>query len=129
MWVHLLQRAPHPAASSPVSVVQALQSLREEQLLQAVSGLPAQQEVLRTLALLLTGGDRGVGRAVRLYLEAASGNQHFREKVGCGVGASSPKPLPFLSPAVTISPFFFYKNTLHPGRVARLVGWDHPPKG
>ncbi|XP_016071794.1 PREDICTED: protein FAM65B isoform X2 [Miniopterus natalensis] len=63
-----------------VSVVQALQSLREEQLLQVVSGLPAQQEVLRTLALLLTGGDRGVGRAVRLYLEAASGNQHFREK-------------------------------------------------
>lgn len=68
-----------------VSMARSLQSLREEKLQQAVSGLapsglPAQQEVLRALALLLTGADRGVSQAVRLYLEAAAGNQHFREK-------------------------------------------------
>ncbi|XP_023604114.1 rho family-interacting cell polarization regulator 2 [Myotis lucifugus] len=68
-----------------VSMVRSLQSLRDEKLRQAVSGLapsslPAQQEVLRTLALLLTGADRGVSQAVRLYLEAAAGNQPFREK-------------------------------------------------
>ncbi|CAK6439126.1 unnamed protein product [Pipistrellus nathusii] len=68
-----------------VSMALSLQSLREEKLRQAVSGLapsglPAQQEVLRALALLLTGADRGVSQAVRLYLEAAAGNQHFREK-------------------------------------------------
>ncbi|XP_059530219.1 rho family-interacting cell polarization regulator 2 isoform X1 [Myotis daubentonii] len=68
-----------------VSMVRSLQSLRDEKLRQAVSGLapsslPAQQEVLRTLALLLTGADRGVSQAVRLYLEAAAGYQPFREK-------------------------------------------------
>ncbi|XP_045442762.1 rho family-interacting cell polarization regulator 2 isoform X2 [Pipistrellus kuhlii] len=63
-----------------VAMARSLQSLREEKLRQAVSGLPAQREVLRALALLLTGADRGVSQAVRLYLEAAAGNQHFREK-------------------------------------------------
>ncbi|KAM4834609.1 rho family-interacting cell polarization regulator 2 isoform 3-T3 [Thomomys bottae] len=68
-----------------VSVVQTLQSLRDENLLQTVSdliasNLPAQQEVFRTLALLLTRDDSEVSQAVTLYLTAASKNQHFREK-------------------------------------------------
>ncbi|XP_037374841.1 rho family-interacting cell polarization regulator 2 isoform X2 [Talpa occidentalis] len=68
-----------------VSMIETLQSLREEKLLQAMSdltpsSLPAQQEVLRTLALLLTGEDSDVSEAVTLYLTAASRNQHFREK-------------------------------------------------
>ncbi|XP_065769142.1 rho family-interacting cell polarization regulator 2 isoform X1 [Muntiacus reevesi] len=69
-----------------VSVVQTLQSLRDEKLLQAMSdlapgSLPApQEEVLRTLALLLTGEDRGASEAVTLYLAAASRSEHFREK-------------------------------------------------
>uniref|UniRef100_A0A5F9CEX9 Rho family-interacting cell polarization regulator 2 n=1 Tax=Oryctolagus cuniculus TaxID=9986 RepID=A0A5F9CEX9_RABIT len=68
-----------------VSVVQALQSLRGEKLLQTVSDsapghLPAQQEVLGTLAVLLTGGDSEVSEAVTLYLAAASKNENFREK-------------------------------------------------
>ncbi|KAM8782388.1 rho family-interacting cell polarization regulator 2 isoform 2-T2 [Rhynchonycteris naso] len=68
-----------------VSMVHALQSLRDEKLLQAVRGLapsslPAQQEVLQTLALLLTRADSGVSQAVRLYLEAAASNKHFRDK-------------------------------------------------
>ncbi|XP_022346381.1 rho family-interacting cell polarization regulator 2 isoform X2 [Enhydra lutris kenyoni] len=68
-----------------VSLIQTLQSLRDEKLLQALrdlapSSLPAQQEVLRTLALLLTGNDGQVSRAVMLYLAAASRNEHFREK-------------------------------------------------
>ncbi|XP_061003474.1 rho family-interacting cell polarization regulator 2 isoform X4 [Dama dama] len=69
-----------------VSVVQTLQSLRDEKLLQAMSdlapgSLPApQEEVLRTLALLLTGEDRGASEAVTLYLTAASRSEHFREK-------------------------------------------------
>ncbi|XP_069419890.1 rho family-interacting cell polarization regulator 2 isoform X1 [Ovis canadensis] len=69
-----------------VSVVQTLQSLREEKLLQAMSDLapgnfPApQEEVLRTLALLLTGEDSGASEAVTLYLTAASRSEHFREK-------------------------------------------------
>uniref|UniRef100_A0A1D5R9H3 Rho family-interacting cell polarization regulator 2 n=1 Tax=Macaca mulatta TaxID=9544 RepID=A0A1D5R9H3_MACMU len=68
-----------------VSMVQTLQSLRDEKLLQtmsdlAPSNLPAQQEVLRTLALLLTREDNEVSEAVTLYLAAASKNQHFREK-------------------------------------------------
>ncbi|XP_058411117.1 rho family-interacting cell polarization regulator 2 isoform X1 [Diceros bicornis minor] len=68
-----------------VSVSQTLQSLRDEKLLQAMSdlapvSLPAQQEVLRTLALLLTGDNSGVREAVTLYLTAASRNEHFREK-------------------------------------------------
>jgi hypothetical protein len=70
-----------------VSMVQTLQSLRDEKLLQtmnslAPSNLPAQQEVLRTLALLLTREDNEVSEAVTLYLAAASKNKHFREKVG-----------------------------------------------
>ncbi|XP_032948389.1 rho family-interacting cell polarization regulator 2 isoform X2 [Rhinolophus ferrumequinum] len=68
-----------------VSIVQTLQSLRDEKLLQAMSGLapsslPAQREVLRTLALLLAGDNNGVTEAVRLYLAAAARNEHFREK-------------------------------------------------
>uniref|UniRef100_A0A8C0D151 Rho family-interacting cell polarization regulator 2 n=1 Tax=Balaenoptera musculus TaxID=9771 RepID=A0A8C0D151_BALMU len=68
-----------------VSMVQTLQSLRDEKLLQAMSdlapsSLPAQQEILGTLALLLTGDDSGVSEAVMLYLAAASRNEHFREK-------------------------------------------------
>ncbi|XP_012659695.2 rho family-interacting cell polarization regulator 2 [Otolemur garnettii] len=68
-----------------VSMVQTLQSLRDEKLLQtmsdlAPSNLPAQQEVLRTLALLLTRDDNEVSEAVTLYLVAASKNEHFREK-------------------------------------------------
>ncbi|XP_040823666.1 rho family-interacting cell polarization regulator 2 isoform X3 [Ochotona curzoniae] len=68
-----------------VSVVQALQSLRGEKLLQTVTDpapghLPAPQEVLGTLALLLTGGDSEVSEAVTLYLAAASKNENFREK-------------------------------------------------
>ncbi|XP_053511847.1 rho family-interacting cell polarization regulator 2 isoform X1 [Artibeus jamaicensis] len=68
-----------------VSLVQSLPSLREDKLLQAVGGLtahslPAQQEVLRTLALLLTGGHSGVSQAVRLHLAEAARSEHFREK-------------------------------------------------
>ncbi|XP_072585111.1 rho family-interacting cell polarization regulator 2 isoform X3 [Vulpes vulpes] len=68
-----------------VSLIQTLQSLRDEKLLQAMSdlapsSLPAQQEVLRTLALLLTADDREVSQAVMLYLDTASRNEHFREK-------------------------------------------------
>ncbi|XP_077876741.1 rho family-interacting cell polarization regulator 2 isoform X2 [Ictidomys tridecemlineatus] len=68
-----------------VSMVHTLQSLRDEKLLQAVgnlapSSLLAQQEVLRTLALLLTRDDSDVSKAVTLYLAAASKNEHFREK-------------------------------------------------
>ncbi|XP_008057582.1 protein FAM65B [Carlito syrichta] len=68
-----------------VSMVQTLQSLRDEKLLQimsdlAPSNLPAQQEILRTLALLLTRDDNEVSEAVTLYLAAASKNEHFREK-------------------------------------------------
>lgn len=68
-------------------MVQTLQSLRDEKLLQAMNelapgNLPAQQEVLRTLALLLTRDDNEVSEAVTLFLAAASKNEHFREKVG-----------------------------------------------
>ncbi|XP_035297407.1 rho family-interacting cell polarization regulator 2 isoform X2 [Cricetulus griseus] len=68
-----------------VAMVQTLQSLRDEKLLQTMSdftpsNLPAQQEVLRTLALLLTRDDNEVSEAVTLYLAAASKNEHFREK-------------------------------------------------
>ncbi|XP_055988257.1 rho family-interacting cell polarization regulator 2 isoform X2 [Sorex fumeus] len=68
-----------------VSMVQTLQSLRDEKLLQAMSdlapsSLPAPQEVLRTLALLLTGDNSEVCEAVMLHLAAASRNKHFREK-------------------------------------------------
>ncbi|XP_045717615.1 rho family-interacting cell polarization regulator 2 isoform X3 [Phyllostomus hastatus] len=68
-----------------VALVQSLPSLREDKLLQAVGGLtahglPAQQEVLRTLALLLTGGHSGVSQAVRLHLAEAARSEPFREK-------------------------------------------------
>ncbi|XP_075396851.1 rho family-interacting cell polarization regulator 2 isoform X1 [Tenrec ecaudatus] len=68
-----------------VAVVQTLQSLSEDKLLQAMADLapdklPAQQEVLRTLALLLTEDDNEVRDAVTLGLAAASKNEHFREK-------------------------------------------------
>lgn len=68
-----------------VSMVQTLQSLRDEKLLQAMSdlapsSLPAPREVLRTLALLLTGDDSDVSESVTLYLAAASRNKNFREK-------------------------------------------------
>ncbi|XP_053771546.1 rho family-interacting cell polarization regulator 2 isoform X2 [Desmodus rotundus] len=68
-----------------VSLVQSLPSLREDKLLQAVGGLtahslPAQQEVLRTLALLLTGDHSGISQAVRLHLAEAARSEHFREK-------------------------------------------------
>nr|XP_040138030.1 rho family-interacting cell polarization regulator 2-like [Ictidomys tridecemlineatus] len=76
-----------------VSMVHTLQSLRDEKLLQAVgnlapSSLLAQQEVLRTLALLLTRDDSDVSKAVTLYLAAASKNEHFREKVGGQITAT-----------------------------------------
>ncbi|XP_036850177.1 rho family-interacting cell polarization regulator 2 isoform X5 [Manis javanica] len=75
----------YPGLADSVSMVQTLQSLRDEKLLRAMtdlvpSGLPAQQEVLRTLALLLTGADSTVSEAVMRYLAAASRNKHFREK-------------------------------------------------
>uniref|UniRef100_A0A667GYD3 Rho family-interacting cell polarization regulator 2 n=2 Tax=Lynx canadensis TaxID=61383 RepID=A0A667GYD3_LYNCA len=68
-----------------VSLIQTLQSLRDEKLLQTMSdlapgSLSAQQEVLGTLAVLLTGDDQEAREAVMLYLTAASRNEHFREK-------------------------------------------------
>ncbi|XP_023555747.1 rho family-interacting cell polarization regulator 2 isoform X1 [Octodon degus] len=68
-----------------VSMVQTLQSLRDEKLPVALrdlspGSLPAQQEVLRTLALLLARGSGEVSEAVRLLLAAASRKEHFREK-------------------------------------------------
>ncbi|KAM6186634.1 rho family-interacting cell polarization regulator 2 isoform 2-T2 [Rhynchocyon petersi] len=68
-----------------VSMVQTLQSLRDDKLLQTMTDLtpgklPAQQEVLRALALLLTEDNSEVHEAVTLYLAAASKNEHFREK-------------------------------------------------
>ncbi|XP_045353166.1 rho family-interacting cell polarization regulator 2 isoform X7 [Leopardus geoffroyi] len=68
-----------------VSLIQTLQSLRDEKLLQAMSdlapgSLSAQQEVLGTLAVLLTGDDQEAREAVMLYLTSASRNEHFREK-------------------------------------------------
>ncbi|XP_036127871.1 rho family-interacting cell polarization regulator 2 isoform X4 [Molossus molossus] len=74
-----------PQLAKQVSMVQTLPSLRDDKLLQAVSGLapsslPAQQEVLRTLAVLLTGDDSGISQAVRLFLVAAARHEHFRGK-------------------------------------------------
>ncbi|XP_054421015.1 rho family-interacting cell polarization regulator 2 [Pteronotus mesoamericanus] len=79
-----LQSYLHQLAQQ-VSLVQSLPSLRDEKLLQAVGGLaarslPAQQEALRTLALLLAGGHSDVSQAVRLHLAEAARNEHFREK-------------------------------------------------
>ncbi|XP_007948009.2 rho family-interacting cell polarization regulator 2 [Orycteropus afer afer] len=68
-----------------VSIVQTLQSLKDDKLLQTMTDLVpgkllAQHEVLRTLALLLTEDDNELSEAVTLYLAAASKNEHFREK-------------------------------------------------
>lgn len=76
-------------------MVQTLQCLRDGKLQQAMgdlapSSLLAQQEVLRTLALLLTRDDSDVNEAVTLYLAAASKNEHFREKVGGQTVATEP---------------------------------------
>uniref|UniRef100_A0A8C8RKU0 Rho family-interacting cell polarization regulator 2 n=1 Tax=Pelusios castaneus TaxID=367368 RepID=A0A8C8RKU0_9SAUR len=67
------------------SVVQKLQTLRDEKLLQNIaeltsSSLLPQQEVLRSLALLLTENKNEIGEAVTLLLSASAENQHFREK-------------------------------------------------
>ncbi|KAM7174253.1 rho family-interacting cell polarization regulator 2 isoform 1-T1 [Macrochelys suwanniensis] len=67
------------------SVVQKLQTLRYEKLLQNIaeltsSSLPPQQEVLRSLALLLTENKNEIGEAVTLLLSASAENRHFREK-------------------------------------------------
>ncbi|XP_038248177.1 rho family-interacting cell polarization regulator 2 isoform X4 [Dermochelys coriacea] len=67
------------------SVVQKLQTLRDEKLLQNIaeltsSSLPPQQEVLRSLALLLTENKNEIGEAVTLLLSASAENGHFREK-------------------------------------------------
>ncbi|XP_044539448.1 rho family-interacting cell polarization regulator 2 [Gracilinanus agilis] len=67
------------------SMVQILQSLRDEKLLQnmtdlTANNLPVQQEVLRSLAFLLTENNDEISQAVTLYLAAASKNKHFREK-------------------------------------------------
>uniref|UniRef100_A0A452HKW2 Rho family-interacting cell polarization regulator 2 n=1 Tax=Gopherus agassizii TaxID=38772 RepID=A0A452HKW2_9SAUR len=44
------------------------------------SSLPPQQEVLRSLALLLTENKNEIGEAVTLLLSASAKNRHFREK-------------------------------------------------
>ncbi|CAM4510094.1 rho family-interacting cell polarization regulator 2 isoform X3 [Caretta caretta] len=67
------------------SVVQKLQTLRDEKRLQNIaeltsSSLPPQQEVLRSLALLLTENKNEIGEAVTLLLSASAENRHFREK-------------------------------------------------
>ncbi|CAM5110510.1 unnamed protein product [Natator depressus] len=67
------------------SVVQKLQTLRDEKWLQNIaeltsSSLPPQQEVLRSLALLLTENKNEIGEAVTLLLSASAENRHFREK-------------------------------------------------
>ncbi|XP_008162675.2 rho family-interacting cell polarization regulator 2 isoform X1 [Chrysemys picta bellii] len=67
------------------SVVQKLQTLKDEKLLQNIteltsSSLPPQQEILRSLALLLTENKNEIGEAVTLLLSASAENRHFREK-------------------------------------------------
>ncbi|XP_067393673.1 rho family-interacting cell polarization regulator 2 isoform X2 [Emydura macquarii macquarii] len=67
------------------SMVQKLQTLRDKKLLQNIaeltsSSLPPQQEVLRSLALLLTENKNEIGEAVTLLLSASAENRHFREK-------------------------------------------------
>ncbi|KAH1177407.1 hypothetical protein KIL84_011109 [Mauremys mutica] len=67
------------------SVVQKLQTLKDEKLLQNIaeltsSSLPPQQEVLRSLALLLTENKNEIGEAVTLLLSTSAKNRHFREK-------------------------------------------------
>ncbi|XP_036591602.1 rho family-interacting cell polarization regulator 2 isoform X2 [Trichosurus vulpecula] len=67
------------------TMVQTLQSLRDEKLLQnmtdlTANNLPVQQEVFRALAFLLTENNDEISQAVTLYLAAASKNKHFREK-------------------------------------------------
>ncbi|XP_012397056.1 rho family-interacting cell polarization regulator 2 isoform X4 [Sarcophilus harrisii] len=75
----------HPGLAETAAMVQTLQSLRDEKLLQnmtdlTANNLPVQQEVLRTLAFLLTENNDEISQAVTLYLAAASKNKHFREK-------------------------------------------------
>ncbi|XP_074061754.1 rho family-interacting cell polarization regulator 2 isoform X1 [Macrotis lagotis] len=67
------------------SMVQTLQSLRDEKLLQNMTdftdnNLPGQEEVLRALAFLLTENNDEISQAVTLYLASAAKNKHFREK-------------------------------------------------
>lgn len=77
----------------------------------APSSLPAQQEILRTLALLLTRDDSGVSEAVMLYLAAASRNEHFREKVGHGMMDIKPEACLILCHLLLIfSHLFLSKN-------------------
>ncbi|XP_074841980.1 LOW QUALITY PROTEIN: rho family-interacting cell polarization regulator 2 [Carettochelys insculpta] len=71
--------------SKEASVVQKLQTLRDEKPLENISeltsgSLPPQQEILRTLALLLTENKKEVGEAAALLLSASAENRHFREK-------------------------------------------------
>ena len=114
--VTLLPEGDLFSSHSPVSMVQTLQSLRDEKLLQAMrdlapSSLPAQQEILRTLALLLTRDDSGVSEAVMLYLAAASRNEHFREKVGHGMMDIKPEACLILCHLLLIfSHLFLSKN-------------------
>ncbi|XP_027708206.1 rho family-interacting cell polarization regulator 2 isoform X1 [Vombatus ursinus] len=66
-------------------MVQTLQALRDEKMLQnmtdlTANNLPVQQEVLRTLAFLLTENNDEISLAATQYLAAASKNKHFREK-------------------------------------------------
>lgn len=98
-----------------VSIVQTLQSLRDGKLLRTLSGLapgslPAQQDVLRALALLLTGEDDRVSEAVRLHLVAAARNEHFREKVTHELVAIKPKTcLIFCNLPLIFGHFYFIK--------------------
>lgn len=75
-------------------MVQALLSLRDEKFLQNMTtlssiSLPSQQEVLKSLALLLlTENRKETCEAVASILSAAAEDKHFREKVGttaCGL--------------------------------------------
>lgn len=69
-------------------MVQTLQSLRDEKFLQNKAtltsfSLPPQQEVLKSLALLLlTENKRETHEAVASLLSAAAEDKDFREKVG-----------------------------------------------
>lgn len=118
--VTLMSESELFSSRSLVSMVHTLQSLRDEKLLQAMSdlapgSLPAQQEVLRTLALLLTGDDSEVREAVTLYLTAASRNEHFREKVGHKITGIEPEAcLIFYHLLLIFCHLFFSKNNFLP---------------
>lgn len=68
-------------------MIQTLQSLRDEKFLQNKANLTSislspQQEVLKSLAVLLTENKRETYEAVVTVLSAAAAeNKHFREKV------------------------------------------------